>query len=431
LVSDNQVLSKNIYIKELNKYPTIQHGCTLDGISLEHGENYSFYQNTFSFNCSNEVSVLFCDNGVLEHSDTYKYHSCNTYNTCSIGGQTLEHNTSQIFYFKSFDEDGCINETRTCNNGVLNGSYTYTNCLEQLVSGTGETQDILIEDVLYRFHIFKNVGEYNITVLKNDLQVEYLIVAGGGGAGAFGSGGGAGGILAGSKNLSIGTKTIIVGAGGLGAIGWDTISTNGFNSMFDDLTAIGGGHGGVRDVFYDTINAKGGPGASGGGGSHGRTSTGWTAGGENITTDQGHKGGRGYYTYGLGVQGGGGGGAGEPGKDSGTGAWGPPGRGGDGLYSKNNLNFKTDFKLDVFGIGESSEGQIWLGGGGSGACHWGPEGNGDWLGGKGGGGAGQTRGSYSGIGTNGLANTGGGGGAGNPKGGLGGSGLVIIRYAIN
>ncbi len=392
LVSDNQVLSKNIYIKELNKYPTIQHGCTLDGISLEHGENYSFYQNIFSFNCSNEVSVLFCDNGVLEHSDTYKYHSCNTYNSCSIGGQTLEHNTSQIFYFKSFDEDGCINETRTCNNGVLNGSYTYTTCSQEATEGGDVIYDLSVLGIDYKIHIFKTTGSSQF-IANIPLDIDYIIVAGGA------STGGAGGLLVGSTSLDIGTYSIIVGAGG-------TSGVEGFGGI------MGSGHNSSIKVNSISIEANGGGtmgsnGGSGGGGSGAGTPGQGNDGGSSSSTENQR-----FY--------GGAGGAGEVGAvgiSSGA-------KGGNGLYAKNGLNFATDFGLIGKGVGQTISSQVWFSGGGAGAYLVRPYVGGSWsvtsgTGGSGGGG--------TGWGGAGLANSGGGG----AYSGSGGSGVVIIRYAIN
>ncbi len=425
LVSDNQVLSKNIYIKELNKYPTIQHGCTLDGISLEHGENYSFYQNIFSFNCSNEVSVLFCDNGVLEHSDTYKYHSCNTYNSCSIGGQTLEHNTSQIFYFKSFDEDGCINETRTCNNGVLNGSYTYTNCVENIATGGDYVRDLTINDITYRIHLFTTPQEQDFTVLQNNLDIEYLVVGGGGGGGDWGGwggvnsggggGGGAGGFLEGNTTLSLGTVKVKVGLGGTtyGMLQSPPIPSGENSYIGEHIIAYGGGNGGNA---YNGPYGYGLPGGSGGGAGHQSSSPG------SGTSGQGNSGSNGNG----GTSGGGaGGGAGS----AGTGP-GPLGRGGEGKIS-NIINKDIAIELS---IGEVINNDVWFaGGGGPGGGYYGAQNQ--WgYGGSGGGGRGGT-GGYAHNTEPGKSNTGGGGGGGgygnSPREIDGGSGVVIIRYAIN
>ena len=204
-----------------------------------------------------------------------------------------------------------------------------------------------------------------------------MVVAGGGGGGnGTGAGyetgaGGAGGLIHDfSYPVGPGNHTVTVGA----AVG---SATNGNNSVFSGLTAIGGGKGGQG------ANTPGGDGGSGGGASQSPLGT---LGGSG-TAGQGHDGGKGYAS-----RGGGGGGASEPGYGIGS--------GGDGL------------QYDLLGT------LSYYAGGGCAKI--------DWKGGLGGGGDG-------GAGIDGGANTGGGGcgvasnGAG---GGDGGSGIVIVRYPI-
>lgn len=225
--------------------------------------------------------------------------------------------------------------------------------------------------------------------------VEYLIVAGGGGSAPSnqqsGGSGGAGGLLSGVTPIISGTSTVTVGAGG-------AISTQGDNSVFGSLTAIGGGAG-----FY---SADGGDGGSGGGGGGGYGTSGSTSGGAG-TAGQGHAGGIGYKQNGIPVSSAGGGGAYEVGGDSG---YATGGSGGSGVTS----NITGDY---VF----------YAGGGGGGARNGTPG-----IGGAGGGGNGITNGVAANPGT---PNTGGGaGGTGSNNAGsvsspgaIGGSGVVIIK----
>ena len=95
-------------------------------------------------------------------------------------------------------------------------------------------------------------------------SVEVLVVAGGGGTGwDVGGGGGGGGVLyAQSFPVSAGTPyPITVGSGGASATGSAVKGTNGGNSTFSALTAIGGGGGGAYPA-----NGGGLPGGSCGGG---------------------------------------------------------------------------------------------------------------------------------------------------------------------
>lgn len=152
------------------------------------------------------------------------------------------------------------------------------------------------------------------------LDVEYLMVAGGGGSARIRSGGGgAGGLLHGYTTLttSVGTYPIVVGGGGThnASSNYGT-GSNGSNTTFNDLEAIGGGAG----SYYTAWATSGG---SGGGNSH-------YCCGIPIATGvagQGHDGGLGRW---WGQSSAGGGGAGEAGYIAGN-VGEKAGKGGDGL----------------------------------------------------------------------------------------------------
>jgi hypothetical protein len=218
--------------------------------------------------------------------------------------------------------------------------------------------------------------------------VDYLVVAGGGGAGAADPGGaGAGGLLQGSVPVVTGSAiTVTVGAGGTGRSG-ATVPGSGTASVFGSLSAVGGGYGATSST----------PGGSGGSGGGAGTSTASVFGeiGQG-TFNQGNQGGIGSTS--AGGQAGGGGGAGTRGGYNSNGA----GDGGTGVASV------------ISGTVTAYAG----GGGGSGSGTSG-------RGGAGGGGAGATGTN----GTSGTANTGGGGGGANSyTGGSGGSGIVVVSY---
>jgi hypothetical protein len=266
--------------------------------------------------------------------------------------------------------------------------------------------------------------------------VEVLVVAGGGGGGMdMGGGGGGGGVLSSTAySVTAGNPiTVTVGAGGNGAPAAGTNgqpsghqytipATNGGNSVFGSLTAIGGGFGGSSYRGY-TPGIAGGNGGSGGGASGYNDNAGTFYGGTG-TAGQGNRGGNSTQAY----YSGGGGGAGGAGADSTN----QP-NGGPGILNK------------ILGPGF-----YWGGGGGGSAYSASTGGNGGIGGGGGGaigtttGGAGYSNGSPGGGGApnswgnspggNGGRNTGGGGGGGshynaNNKGGDGGSGIVIVRFS--
>ena len=231
-------------------------------------------------------------------------------------------------------------------------------------------------------------------------QVSVLVVAGGGGGGLDGKkgpGGGAGGLIYDAAFSVTGSISYSVGAGGIG-YGSSGGPTNGEDSVFGTLTAIGGGRG----------NASGG---SGGGGTPGGTGASGTAG-------QGNAGGSGYDLNPW--SSGGGGGAGAVGGDASASSYGIGGVGLD--YSS------------VFGTTYGDSG--WFAGGGTGGvrCSSGFDAYAD--GGQGGGGRGYLStggnpqyGSLSNM--DGMAGTGGGGGgegSDGGRGGYGGSGTILLSY---
>ena len=223
-------------------------------------------------------------------------------------------------------------------------------------------------------------------------HVRVLVVAGGGGGGKApdrtGGGGGGGGVLhEASYTVGEGATVVSVGTGGLP-------DENGGNSVFATLTAIGGGHGGKKDVVPSI-------GGSGGGGFHGGNQAGAVG-----TADQGHAGGAGYDSGATTFGAGGGGGAGG---DGATATITDAGDGGVGL---------------AYDISGSSV--YYAGGGGGGANRI----SGDITAGVGGNGGGGNGSQYGAAATNGTPATGGGGGGGSDgvDGGTGGNGVVIISY---
>ena len=284
-----------------------------------------------------------------------------------------------------------------------------------------------------------DVNSYTIGILP---PVEVLVVAGGGGGGMdMGGGGGGGGVIY-SNSYSITSVTpitVTVGAGGWGAPAGGggyrgdgagpqpnfhqfTISaTNGGNSVFGSLTAIGGGFG--ASSYYGYQPNYGTPSAGGSGGGASGYSNGNQIPGGTGTQGQGFDGGQGggqYYS-------GGGGGA-----------------GGAGVSSTAVPHGGVGIQNSILGTN-----YYWAGGGGGASYSLSTGGNGGLGGGGGGalgtttGGAGYNNGQPGGGGypnsqTNkpggdAGANTGGGGGGGSHynltnQGGNGGSGIVVVRY---
>jgi len=239
-----------------------------------------------------------------------------------------------------------------------------------------------------------------------EVLVNYLVVGGGGGgavnsAGGGGAGGlrstvtatGGGGTLETALTISTGTAfTVTVGAGGAGATGATSSGQTasgvvGQNSVFHNITSLGGGFGGA-------YTGNGGNGGSGGS----KNGTGTANQGFNAST----------LDYG------GGGGAGSIGLAP-TGSLPTSGAGGSG---------GSGVAVSITGSSVT-----YAGGGGGAGDGRGTTGG---VGGSGGGGSGS---ASSANGGNGTTNLGGGGGAAaftsstQGNGGAGGSGVVILRYS--
>jgi hypothetical protein len=282
----------------------------------------------------------------------------------------------------------------------------------------------------YKIHTFTSDGCFSIcsAPTPTNNNVDYLVIAGGAGAGNWaGGGGGAGGYreskcacvsgcwtaspLANPVSLPVSSTTypVIVGAGGSGqpaGSNWPTQACNGSNSVFSTITSTGGGAGGSNDRPSPVGPMSGFPGGSGGGGSRSSSPVGGAGNTPPTSPPQGQPGGTGLNgpTY----IGGGGGGA------TGVGGNAPSSIGGTGATSS---------------INGTPTGRAGGGGGGQ-SISGGPSPASD------GGGPGGTAGAPN-PGTAGTVNTGGGGGgagatncgvASAGAGGSGGSGIVIIRY---
>jgi hypothetical protein len=237
-------------------------------------------------------------------------------------------------------------------------------------------------------------------------RVRALVVAGGGGGGSDEGGGGGGGGFIDTTSVTLvpnSTASVVVGYGGIGAEGNDLYNaSNGQNSTFANLQAIGGGAGG-SSINTDTAAIRNGKvGGSGGGGAGESLSN--RSGGAG-TAGQGFSGGNGTN----GGRGGGGGGAGEAGNTD------LAGEGGDGRVSDNSGSSVT-----------------YAGGGGGGN---GNTSSTSYAGGDGGGGRGGSSNVTALRGTAGLGGGGGGGGSLATaassvafSGADGGSGIIVIRW---
>jgi len=306
----------------------------------------------------------------------------------------------------------------------------------------------------YKIHTFTGPGTFTVTCAGNACgsnAVEYIVVAGGGGApeadnnpGEYSyasGGGGAGGFrfaspslapltypakpLAAPAGLAVPATAypIVVGGGGPKGQPGSSVGGSGSNSSFSTIISTGGGRGGIGGNVSNTPVGNGANGGSGGGSGARDEYSGGTGNSPPVNPAQGFDGGEG--TYNSFTSGGGGGGAlavGSNGVSPPTLGQGQGGNGGVGAGLPN-----------AFGTSGQSNGGFYYfsGGAGGGANYNQAGGNGTNSSGGLGGGAGGKAGSADAD--SGTDNTGGGGGGaggynGAWDGGAGGSGIVIIRY---
>lgn len=252
-----------------------------------------------------------------------------------------------------------------------------------------------------------------------EFSADFLVQAGGAGvrnAGGGGAGGlrtsygtsGAGSSAEPSQTLFTGIDyNVTVGAGGAGY----SSTNNGNDSVFNNVTSLGGGRSSANGQYYPPYS-----GGCGGGGCGPGTYTNGAAG----TSGQGRGGGSGgcspydpSYCY---AAGGGGGGTSAAGQNY------PGGFGSDG-GAGTSVSILSSSNASTASVGEVSSGNTYYGGGGAAADGW------DYQTGDGGigGGGGYGRSVSNPIGESGSVNSGGGGAAA-AAGGGGGSGVVIVRY---
>ncbi len=294
---------------------------------------------------------------------------------------------------------GVVGSKSSTISGFLNQQRDWASQLIALKNVTSEcTGGVITHSGGNTIHTFTAVGTSTFDCTGTGGKTIEALIVGGGGGGATG-GGGAGGYLYDAAHTVAATSySVTVGNGGAGSpVDINTFAgANGGDSIFDSLTAKGGGGGGLDNIQYP---ASGGPTAGGSGGGSGRFGAGGT--GAPALGSQGNAGGDapGISPW----PSGGGGGSGSVGAN---GSGSQSGNGGSGTS-----NSITGSAVNYAG-GGGGGGNITTGG----------------AGGSGGGG----NGSGVGDGSNGTANTGGGGGGGLEsstfKGGDGGSGIVIISY---
>lgn len=112
--------------------------CLFAGRTVNSGESVIAYATSMVASgvpCQSQVRT--CNNGIL--SGSWQFSSCVVEQpaSCLLNGQTIPHGGSQVLYLNSVaDSSGrCPTETRVCTNGTLSGSAKYSSCTQKIVYG--------------------------------------------------------------------------------------------------------------------------------------------------------------------------------------------------------------------------------------------------------------------------------------------------------
>jgi hypothetical protein len=105
--------------------------CTFNGTRVANGGSVQAFQSVnvpFGATCASEQRV--CTNGVLTGSFTASTCTVGPPLGCAFDGRTIAHGQSVTAYqnLRVLVCEPCMSETRTCNNGVLSGSYGFGSC---------------------------------------------------------------------------------------------------------------------------------------------------------------------------------------------------------------------------------------------------------------------------------------------------------------
>lgn len=217
--------------------------------------------------------------------------------------------------------------------GLTNGTTYQVALREKNATNTSAASNIMSETPNPVINMFSTVGTTTWTAPAGVTSVRYLVVGGGGGSGGGfdtggGGGGGAGMVLAGNASVIPGAVyTITVGDGGAGGISQrspvsETNGSDGENSVFGGLTALGGGggyasrqigdsSGGFRVIGSNPSAGGSGGGSTGDGNGAGGGGGGSAGDGSNGVSNTGGNGGSGIssnitgstVTYGVGGRG--------------------------------------------------------------------------------------------------------------------------------
>jgi eight-cysteine-cluster-containing protein len=142
--------------------------CTFNGKTIADGASVDAYEVEgvdFGMSCESVKQKRVCDKGVL--LGTYRFASCRTsgggvVSTCLFNGADMQSGISVTAYKERIvpSNKNCEQETRTCNQGTLSGTYAFASCSKTLpeVTRTGFKEVVLGGQNIYSPDVVSHNG---------------------------------------------------------------------------------------------------------------------------------------------------------------------------------------------------------------------------------------------------------------------------------
>jgi len=131
---ENRVCTKG-YFTGSYQYSTCEVGvaasCLFNGATIPHGGSiFAFSNSTVAYGQSCSGQTRTCNNGVLSGSNQFSSCGVGQAAACLFNGTNVAHGASVTAFAASTTPFGttCQSQTRTCNNGILSGSNTFSTC---------------------------------------------------------------------------------------------------------------------------------------------------------------------------------------------------------------------------------------------------------------------------------------------------------------
>ena len=108
--------------------------CLFNGQTIAHGQSVNaFATSTVGYDSSCQPEQRTCQNGILSGSANYASCAVDQPASCLFNGQTIAHGQVVTGFLSSTVPYGssCQSEQRTCQNGILSGSYAQSSCSVQ------------------------------------------------------------------------------------------------------------------------------------------------------------------------------------------------------------------------------------------------------------------------------------------------------------